>query len=108
VPYSPLDPSIAATLPAALAAVPETADLDQAGTDETARLAGDFFRRIRGASEDPQDSAYQQRWLEAQEESDARMRASLGGQAWLDHHREAHRQAREPAVDGAARNAAGG
>jgi hypothetical protein len=56
-------------------------------------LASRFLHDIEGGSNDPTDPAYQHRWLEAQVESDARLRASLGGHAWLKLHQEAHQQA---------------
>ena len=95
VPYSPLDPSAPATLPAALAAGSPDVSADSALVAETARLTRTFFQSIDGFAQDPHDTDYQNRWFQAQEENDARMRASLGGHAWLIHHREAHRQARE-------------
>lgn len=95
VPYSPLDPPAPATLPAALAAGPPDVSANSALVAETARLTQTFFQSIDSFAQDPHDTDYQHRWLQAQEENDARMRASLGGHAWLIHHRDAQRQARE-------------
>jgi len=92
VPYSFFQPTIPATLPAALAGA--ATGLDETGAAETARLTDAFLEQITGGSEDPRDPEYQRRWAGAQEESDARMRASLGGHAWLDRHREVHREVR--------------
>jgi hypothetical protein len=66
-------------------------------------LASRFFHDIEGVSNDPTHPAYQHRWLEAQVESDARLRASLGGHAWLKLHQEAHQQAqRDQSAEGPA------
>jgi hypothetical protein len=66
-------------------------------------LGNRFLHDIEGASNDPTDPAYQHRWLEAQVESDARLRASLGGHAWLKLHQEAHQQAlRDQSTEGQA------
>jgi len=89
VPYSMANPAVAATIPAALSDA--VIGLDEAGEAEIARLTDTFLQRIAGGSEDPRDPEHQRRWAGAQEESDTRMRASLGGQAWLDRHREVHR-----------------
>jgi hypothetical protein len=92
VPYSFFQPTMPATLPAALADA--ATSLDEVGAAETARLTDTFLEQITGGSEDPRDPEYQRRWAAAQEENDARMRASLGGHAWLDRHREVHREVR--------------
>ena len=58
---------------------------------EITRTTNAFFSHLDGTAEDPSDTLRQQRWLEAQEGSDARLRASLGGHAWMALHREANR-----------------
>lgn len=106
VPYSPFDPSLPATIPAALAWMPPNT-VDDGSAAEMTRLATTFLERVEGGTDDPLNPAYQEEWVRAQEESDARMRASLGGQAWLNHHREAHQhaaqQAQETEAPGASR-----
>jgi len=93
VPFSILAPSEPATIPAALAAELANTPFTETEQAEVARLTDAFFRDLTGSIEDPTDSDYRQQWQQAQEESDARMRASLGGQAWLLRHREVHREA---------------
>lgn len=96
VPYAPGDPEHPATIPAVLAdVVPTPVTSDPAMTTEVNQVEAAFLNRIVSGSEDPLDPEFQQRWLEAQEESDARLKSSLGGHAWLDRHRAVHRQARE-------------
>lgn len=77
------------------------------GIVEMARLTETFVARVAEGSADPRDPEYQQRWLEAQEESDARLRASLGGHAWLQHHQDAHRSALEDQAQNGVRPGSG-
>ncbi len=117
VPYRVDDPGQAATIPAVLAAESEdTGDVPIGiqtdmrkgvailvavgeGSDKAIeafmgwRLADAFVERVATGTGDPADPVYQRQWAEAQEESDAAMRASLGGHIWLAKHREAHHQA---------------
>jgi hypothetical protein len=96
VPFSPGDRSTPATIPAAMAATTESSTTSATPTDPHAvvhNLASRFLHDIEGASNDTTDPAYQHRWLEAQVESDAHLRASLGGHEWLKLHQEAHQQA---------------
>jgi hypothetical protein len=95
VPFSLIDPGQPATIPAALGAGEADDRVTPEGVVEQVRLTESFVARVAKGSGDPRDPEYQQRWLEAQEESDARMRASLGGHAWLQHHQDAHRGALE-------------
>ncbi len=101
VPFSADDPSTPATIPATLAA-PITAPTEtHTPSDQTPDLgaviqdlASQFLNEIEGeGSDDSTHPAYQRRWLDAQVENDARLRASLGGHAWLKLHQEAHQQA---------------
>lgn len=91
VPFSVKDRAQTATIPASLSHT--VIGSDPSGAAEVARLADRFAERVTGGSEDPRDPEYQQRWTDAQEENDSRMRASLGGQAWLTHHLKVHRDA---------------
>ena len=101
VPFSADDPSTPATIPATLAASingpTDTNTPSGAPPDPDAvvqHLASQFLNEIEGeGSDDPTHLAYQRRWLDAQVENDARLRASLGGHAWLELHQEAHQQA---------------
>jgi hypothetical protein len=101
VPFSADDPSTPATIPATLAASitgpTETNTPSGENPDPEAvvqDLANQFLNKIEGeGSDDPAHPAYQRRWLDAQVENDARLRASLGGHAWLKLHQEAHQQA---------------
>ena len=101
VPFSADDPSTPATIPATLAAsittLTETNTPSGENPDPDAvvqDLASQFLHQIDGeGSDDPAHPAYQRRWLDAQVENDARLRASLGGHAWLKLHQEAHQQA---------------
>jgi hypothetical protein len=97
VPYSLLDPSVPATLPAAVAEQSPAEDPDPALATSMTHLSERFFQQIGDHTADPHDTAYQRRWLEAQEEIDARMRASHGGHAWLNYHRETNRHKVPPA-----------
>jgi hypothetical protein len=93
VPLSATDPAVAATIPAALAEAVADSGLNGAELAEVATLAEEFVAKVTGGSNNPHDPAYQQRWANSQAESDIRMRAQYGGQAWLKHHQEAYRQA---------------
>lgn len=101
VPFSADDPSTPATIPATLAASitgpTETNTPSGENPDPDAviqDLASQFLHEIEGEGSDDSDHpAYQRRWLDAQVENDARLRASLGGHAWLKLHQEAHQQA---------------
>jgi hypothetical protein len=95
VPFSLIDPGQPATIPAVLAGEGPGTSLALEAAAEKAHLADAFIARVAEGSDDPRDPAYQRRWMEAQEESDVRMRASLGGHAWLTHHQNAHRGALE-------------
>ncbi len=101
VPFSADDPSTSATIPATLAASITGPTETNTPSDETPDpnaviqdLASQFLNEVEGeGSDDPAHPAYQRRWLDAQVENDARLRASLGGHAWLKLHQEAHQQA---------------
>lgn len=101
VPFSADDSSTPATIPATLAASITAPTETNTPSDETPDpdaviqdLASQFLNQIEGeGSDDPAHPAYQRRWLDAQVENDARLRASLGGHAWLKLHQEAHQQA---------------
>lgn len=101
VPFSADDRSTPATIPATLAASITGPTETNTPSDETPDpdaviqdLASQFLHEIEGeGSDDPAHPAYQRRWLGAQVENDARLRASLGGHAWLKLHLEAHQQA---------------
>lgn len=93
VPLSPLDPTVAATIPAVLAEISADSGLNETELAGVAKLAEEFVAKVTSGSQHPQDPAHQQRWAEAQAESDTRMRARYGGHAWLKHHQEAYRQA---------------
>jgi len=101
VPFSADDPSTPATIPATLAASitgpTETNTPSGENPDPDAviqDLSSQFLHEIDGeGSDDPAHPAYQRRWLDAQVENDARLRARLGGHAWLKLHQEAHQQA---------------
>ena len=101
VPFSADDPSTPATIPATLAASITALAENNTPSEETPEpdavvqdLANQFLNKIEGeGSDDPAHPAYQRRWLDAQVENDARLRASLGGHAWLKLHQEAHQQA---------------
>jgi len=64
---------------------------------EVNRAADLFLAQLAGVTDNPADALRQQRWLEAQEASDARLRASLGGHAWMALHRDANRSGSEAA-----------
>lgn len=51
--------------------------------DALAALRQDFLSAIGGASQDPNDPAYLQRWLRAQRESDEQFRLLFGNSAFL-------------------------
>lgn len=111
VPYASVEGGEIATIPGALApgvdipfiagedASASSATKDQPGSPlvrETAvaevdRAADIFLAHLAGIPDDPANALRQQRWLEAQEASDARLRASLGGHAWMALHRDANR-----------------
>jgi hypothetical protein len=93
VPFSSVDPSIPAEIPAAVAEAVPDSTLDEAGRAGVAELAEAFAAKVTGGSQDPRDPSHQRRWVEAQTESDALMRMRYGGHAWLRHHIEVHRQA---------------
>ncbi|MFN0128990.1 MAG: hypothetical protein ACKV19_20140 [Verrucomicrobiales bacterium] len=103
VPYAVGDPAYPATIPAVLADAVLLVANEPAIAAEVNRVEAAFLDQIAGGSEDPLDPEFQQRWLEGQEASDARLKASLGGHAWLDRHREVHRQAREGGAEGGSR-----
>jgi hypothetical protein len=93
VPLSPIDPSIPATIPAVLAETGDEAGLSEPELAGVATLADEFIAKVTAGSQNPRDPAHQQRWMEAQAESDAQVRARYGGHAWLRHHQQAYRQA---------------
>jgi hypothetical protein len=93
VPLSATDPTVAATIPAVLAETSANSGLSETELAGVAKLAEEFVAKVTGGSQNPQDPARQQRWAEAQAESDIQMRARYGGHAWLNYHQEAYRQA---------------
>jgi hypothetical protein len=107
VPFSPIDPGRPATIPAVLGEGEPDVLLTAEGIDEMARLTETFVARVADGSGDPRDPQYQRRWSEAQEESDAHLRASLGGHAWLKHHQDAHRSALEDQAQNGVRPGSG-
>ena len=93
VPYSWLDPSRPATIPAALAAAPTGVEAAGAGAPGVERIEQEFLISVAQGSQDPQDPDYQKAWADAQNLSDIRMKAAYGDSLWLTRHRDAYRQA---------------
>jgi hypothetical protein len=61
------------------------------------KLREEFVQKLRAGPRNPEDPAYLARWLEAQRESDDRLRVVIGAQAFMRLHDKSAREAAEAA-----------